>query len=1030
MTPERWQQVRDLLASAMQLDSRLREQYLEECCRSDPSLREDLDSLLAAEAQLRTGFLESKGLHAAAAHISMKARTPLAPGTTLGRYKTVELIGTGGMGEVYRARDTQLPRIVAIKVLPADLSSDTERSKRFQREAHAIATLQHPHICTLYDVGSQDNTDFLVMEYLEGETLASRLRNGALPFEQTLRVGSEVADALDAAAQRGIVHRDLKPANIFITAHGESKVLDFGLAKVEDLHLHPAVPAISGTPPESLTTPGVAMGTVAYMSPEQARGEELDARTDIFSLGAVLYEMATGKVAFPGKTSALVFKAILDELPQPASDANPSVPGQLDQIIERALDKDKTLRYQSAADLRADLQRLKRDIEAGKAKFAKARRPKKRGSRSLQLILSAFAILTVAAITVYLYWKPRTLTDLDQIVLADFSNSTGDPVFDDSLKTALTVSLRQSPFLNLLPENQVAKTLQQMTRPANSKLTEELAQEVCQRTGSKAYISGAIGSLGKQYVLGLKAVNCRNGNALAQEQETAVSKEKILNTLGDLTSKLRRELGESLATVQTLDVPLAQATTASLEALQAYTLGRKAMGEKGAAPAVVYHQRAIELDPNFAMAYAAIGGEYASMGESARAAEYYTKAFELREHASEREKLSISADYYSNVTGELARGAQVYQEQIDFYPREASPYLGLGLALAAQGKYDLAADATRQALGLNPARLSAYANLANMELALGNFDQPRTILRQAQERKLDDALPRLTLYALAFVESDSAAMQVQQQWFLSHPEYENYGLALASDTEAYAGHMTKSRDLSKRAIDSTVRADQKEVGANYLANSAVLEAAFGNFAQARHSAHEALKLAPTSSGPEAQAALALAMTGDEPRAQALMQDLNKRLPLDTQVQSLWLPAIQAQLAIHRNNPSLGITKLQAALPVEFGNIPYTNNLSCLYHVYVRGEAYRTAGQGSAAAAEFQKILDHPGIVSNCWTGALAHLGVGRANVIESKTAQGADADAARVRALAAYKDFFGLWTTADLDIPILKQAKAEYAKLQ
>jgi serine/threonine protein kinase/Tfp pilus assembly protein PilF len=1029
MTPERWQQVREMLDRAMQLAPDERSGFLDRQCANDSSLKKEVENLLSLENELASGFLESPAL-VEIAKSAASSDGALAAGTKLGPYLVQALLGAGGMGEVYRARDTRLDRTVAIKVLPTHLSSDLQRRQRFEREARAISALQHPNICTLYDVGSHDGNDYLVMEYLEGETLASRLMKGGLPIGQTVRYAIEVADALDTAHRRGIVHRDLKPGNIFITARGEAKVLDFGLAKLDAAHPGPDTPTVSATPPEPLTTPGIAMGTVSYMSPEQARGEDSDARTDIFSLGAVLYEMATGNVAFPGKTSALVFKAVFDEIPRPPSERNPALPPRLDQILEKALDKDRALRYQSAADLRADLQRLKRDLESGKTAAVAERRAGRKRSRLALWIPTAGVILSAAAVAAYLYWKPRPLTGQDQIVLADFSNSTGDPVFDDSLKTALNVSLRQSPFLNVLPESQVAKTLTQMTRPATAKLTPELALEVCQRSGSRAYISGAIGSMGNEYVLGLKAVNCRNSDTLAQQQLTAESKEKVLNALGEAASKLRRELGESLATVQRLGVPLAQATTSSLEALKAYSLGRKAMGEKGPAAALVYNQRAIEIDPNFAMAYAAIGGDYASLGEMARAAEYYTKAFQLREHASERERLSISADYYSNVTGELLKGTQVYQEEIDYYPREASSYMGLGLAYATQGQYEKAAEVTRQALRLAPERLSPYANLANFALGLQRFDETKSILRQAQEQKLDDATPHLALYTVSFVGADSKGMAEQELWFAGRPEYENYGLALASDTEAYAGHVRKARELNKRAVESALREDQKEVAGIYLANAAVLSATFGNVSEARQMATGSLKLAPTSPGPEAEAALAFAMSGDEARAETLMQNLAKRFPLDTQMQSLWLPAIQAQLAIDRKNPSLAINKLQVASPIEFGNIPYTNNLSCLYHVYVRGEAYLAAGQGGAAAAEFQKILDHSGVVSNCWTGALARLGVARANVLESRDAQGADADAARVRALAAYGDFLSLWKDADPDVPILKQANAEYLKLQ
>jgi eukaryotic-like serine/threonine-protein kinase len=598
-----------------------------------------------------------------------------------------------------------------------------------------------------------------------------------------------------------------------------------------------------------------------------------------------------------------------------------------------------------------------------------------------------------------------------------------------TLKTALNVALNQSPFLNVLPENKIAATLQLMARPANTAVTPEVARELCQRAGSKAYIAGSISSLGSQYVLGLKAVNCRSGDVLVQEQVTAAAKEKVLDTLGASTSKLRGALGESLATVQKFDVSLEQATTSSLEALKAYSLGRKAFGEKGPAAALPYDQRAIELDPKFATGYSAVGNDYDSLGELGRASEYFTKAFELREHASEREKLTITADYYQNVTGELDKAAQAFQEQIESYPRDSRPYNSLGNVFTAQGLYEKAADAYRQSIRLNPDNVAPYPNLGNTDLALQRFEEARQTVREAQARKMEDYILRMQLYALAFLGSDAASMAEGQKWFTGKPE-ENFGLALASDNEAYAGHLGKARELTKRAVNSAIRADSKETGAVWQANAALQQAAYGNATEARQSAAEALKLAPASQGVESEAALAFAMAGDTARADSLAQDLGKRYPLDTQMQSLWLPAIHAQLALDRKNPAAALNALQAASPIELGQIQFVANISCLYHVYVRGEAYLAAGQGSAAAAEFQKILDHSGIVWNCWTGALAHLGVARANALQAKTTQGADADAARVRALAAYKDFLTLWRDADPDIPILKEAKAEYAKLQ
>jgi eukaryotic-like serine/threonine-protein kinase len=653
----------------------------------------------------------------------------------------------------------------------------------------------------------------------------------------------------------------------------------------------------------------------------------------------------------------------------------------------------------------------------------------KRVRRALAGTLAGLAVAAVLAAWIFYGRKAHALNEADTIVLADFDNETGDPVFDGTLKTALNVSLRQSPFLNVLSDSEVAKTLQQMTRPADTRITPGVARELCQRAGSKAYLAGTIGSLGSEYVLGLKAVNCRSGDTLAEEQVTAASKENVLDTLGQAASKLRGELGESLATVQKLDVPLAEATTTSLDALQAYSLGRKAGNEKGPAAALLYDQRAIELDPNFAMGYNALGNDYFSLGELGRASEYFNKAFRLRQHASEREKLGIAAQYYLTVTGELDKAAQTYQQAIESYPRSVGAYVVLGIVYSEQGQYEKAAEITRQAVRLGRDEVALDTNLANYALALQRFDEARQSIHDAQTRKGDNYVLHNALYALAFLGADSAAMAEQQQWYAGKPG-ENRGLGLASDTEAYGGHLGKARELTKRAVDSAVRADSKENGAIWLTNAALQQAAYGNSTEARQSAAEALKLAPASQSVESEAALALAMAGDTVRAESLAQDLGKSYPLDTQMQSLWLPAIQTQVALDRKNPAAALNTLQATASIELGQIYFVANISCLYPTYVRGEAYLAAGQGSAAAAEFQKILDHSGIVWNCWTGALARLGVARANAMQAKTSQGADADAARVRALAAYKDFLALWKDADPEIPILKQAKAEYAKLQ
>ena len=672
-------------------------------------------------------------------------------------------------------------------------------------------------------------------------------------------------------------------------------------------------------------------------------------------------------------------------------------------------------------------QKLQSARQAVAAERFKAKRRKMKRAVTAAIVVAAIA--GAASLSWRWWWRSKP-GPKDTIVLADFANRTGDAVFDDTLKTALGVALNQSPFLNVLSDAKVAETLNQMNLPANTALTADVAPVLCLRASCKAYVTGSIASLGSEYVLELKAVNCQSGDVLAQQMVTARAKEKVLDALGEAASKLRAQLGEPRATVQKFDVRLEQATTSSLDALKAYTRGRKVYNEQGALAALIYDQNAIELDPNFAAAYQAVGDDYSSLHETGRAREYYTKAFALREHLGEREKLIITGDYYLQVTGELDKAAQTFQEYVESYPRDFRGYDNLGRVYAQQGQYDKALDAFTEA-SRNPDKVGPSYNVANSLVALQRLDQAGQILQESHGQNLNKYTPRILLYALAFLAADSSAMAEQQQWFAGKPEFRNFAFQLDSDTEAYAGHLGKARAQTTQAVASAVQADSPETAAQWQENAALREAAFGDPTEARQRAGAGLQLAPASQGVAVEAALAFALAGDSTRAESLVQDLNSQFPLDTQMQSLWLPAIRAQMALNRNNPAEALEDLQAAAPpLEFGNMQFTIAISCLYPTYIRGQAYLAAGQGNAAAAEFQKILNHSGIVWNCWPGAVARLGMARAYALQARGSDDADTNAARAKARASYEDFLDLWRAADPQVPILQQAIAEYSHLQ
>ena len=1001
MTPERWQELTARFEAALDRPAADRESFVRRTCADDESLRRRVGTLLVAHGRA-SAFLETSAISIEARALADDLASSVRPaqdhivGRRVAHYDIVERIADGGMGVVYKAVDTRLDRFVAVKFLCGATAHTTDALVRFRREARAASALSHPNICTVHDLGDDNGRAFIVMEYLEGETLRQRLERGPLDQGDLISLALEIVDGLEAAHAAGIVHRDIKPGNLFLTRAQHAKILDFGLAQLtSDVGRQ-----------EPLTRDGVIVGTAGYMAPEQAAGEPLDARADLFAFGLVLSEMTTGIRGVTGSRRQVE-------------------PAALERLIAGCLEHDRERRVQRASDIRAAL----RELQQATGPCVPSPEPRMVDNRIVHRWLPATAGLVICGLLAYAAvgrWSQRATTALtaltarDTIVTADFTNTTGDPVFDGVLRQALAVELEQSPFLKLVSDDRIRHDLQSMGRPAHLPLAAELAREVCTREGSAAVVTGSIAPLGTHFVLGLRATSCSSGAVLSDEQGQAASKEDVLNVLSRLSTSFRRRLGESLVSVEQHSVPLRDATAASMDALKAYTTAMTVWESSGAAKATPLLKRAVEIDPGFAIAHANLGIAYSNLGESARSIASTIRAYELREHVNDPERFFITTMYHRQVTGNLEKEQETLQTWARTYSRDPAPHgLLAGFALTGTGQYDRSIAEAQQAIALDPNHGAPYASLAFSQLYLDRLDAALDTARSAAGRNRDFTEFALARYFVALLRSDRVGMERELHLSAGQPGTEDMLAHVDGLTSARAGRLHAARKSSRLAADLARQTGASERAALFEAGAAVTEAFVGDMRTARLDAARALTL---SHGRDVEfpVAFALALSGDSHVTRTLTDDLDRRFPEDTSVRFNYLPALRGLIALKAGHPRQAIGELENAEHLELAvpGVAYNGFFGAMYPVYVRGMAYLAARQPTEALAQFQKILAHRGLVLGDPMDAVARLQLARAFMQSGDTAQ----------AKAAYEDVLNLWKDADADLPILMKARSEYAQ--